>query len=108
MILSTVAGAITTFLPLVINLAEKLIPKRPDGAKTGTEKMDMVIQITRAVAEKLAAINGVHNSGVADPELQAMIELKLAEMKTNGLLGADLASGQLYLVRGHIQPLNLS
>jgi hypothetical protein len=89
-----------SFLPQIINLAEKLIPK----AKSGPEKKSLVQEVFRIVFEKLRAIDP-SQPAITDDMISGMIEAKLQELKDKGQLTAQPNTGALYLLQGTVTPL---
>lgn len=103
---SLIIAAITEGLPLAISLAEKLHPKKADGAKTGADKFALVNRIARAIADSFALANGNSGTTVDDAQLRALIEASISQMKAkDGTIKTDIGGGQLYLVQGSVTPL---
>ncbi len=104
-----IIAAIVEGLPLAISLAEKLMPRKADGTKTGAEKFALVSRIARAIADSFALTNGAPAASVDDAQLQALIEGLVAQMKArDGVIKTDVGtSGQLYLVQGSITALKV-
>lgn len=103
-------AALSFILPLVPNLvkaAEAAFAVKP---KSGTSKLNAVMQSLQVFFTQLVE-GGVVPAGTPTPTadtLQGVIETVLADLKSTNQLTAPAPTATLYLVQGAVTPLSTS
>ena len=80
-------AALVPLIPTLIQTAERLFVK----SKAGKDKMDTVRSALRTFLEKMAATNGLPESGVTDDVLTSAIEIIFTQLSAQGAVNVPSA-----------------
>lgn len=111
----TIMGALIPLLaqlvPGLITGVETLFAGKP---KSGPHKLEAVIDALRQIIERMMSAGAplpdgtqIPEKSVSDDLLRGMIETELTRLRSTGKLSGKTVTGDLFLVRGTIAPVNL-